>query len=188
MLWTALLAPAAAGAEPIDLRGEVNRGETIVHPFEHHGVQYEFRMAPIGSGWTVWLGEPIKRDRNFVTAATRPYHGINPAVIQGWHFRNADNTGPNEPGKGNVNAPQKERRFSFVLNAADYHAARESLEILLGPEERSDEEIAEANIRLKKLRKGFGVMWIEAIELGNLIEGEQAHIERLAFRVRLTWP
>jgi hypothetical protein len=37
---------------------------------------------------------------------------IPPREIDGWHFRNADNTGPNT---GDINAPQRERQFSFLL-------------------------------------------------------------------------
>lgn len=181
-------APGLAAADPLTLRGEVSRGETIVQPFEHHGAHYEFRLVPAGGGWTIWIGDPGHRDRNYVAVATPPFHGVNPAVIQGWHFRNADNTGPNEPGNGNVNAPQKERSFTFVLDSAGYQAAREAMEILLWPHGRSESEIEEAEARLAKIPRADGVLWIEALELGNLIEGEQAHIERMAFRISLNLP
>jgi len=177
-----------AAGDPLVLRGEVNRGDTIVHRFEHHGTQYEFRMVPAGGGWTVWVGDPARRDRNYVTAVTPPFRGVNPAVIQGWHFRNADNSGPNTPGKGHVNAPQKKRHFDFVLDGTGYQAAREAVEILLAPDSRPEAEIKEAETRLSKIPRANGVLWIEALELGNLTEGEQAHIERMAFRVLLYLP
>jgi len=183
-----IAATGFAAADPLVLRGEVSRGDTIVHQFEHHGTQYEFRMVPAGGGWTVWIGDPAQRDRNYVTAVTPPFRGVNPAVIQGWHFRSADNSGPNKPGNGNVNAPQKERRFAFVLDGAGYQAAREAVEILLAPDSRPAAEIKEAEIRLAKVPRANGVLWIEAMELGNLVEGEQAHIERMAFRIRLHLP
>lgn len=188
VLWLAIGAPGVAAADPMELRGEANRGETVIHPFEHRGALYEFRMVPAGGGWTIWIGDPMQRDRNYVTAVTLPLRGVNPAVVQGWHFRNADNTGPNKPGKGHVNAPQKKREFSFVLDSAAYQAAREASEILLRPDGIREDDLAEAEIRLKKVPKGYGVMWIEALELGNLVEGEQAHIERMAFRIRLSLP
>ncbi len=177
-----------AHADPMDLRGEVQRGDTIVHPFEHEGHKFEFRLVPVGHGWSIWVGDPIIRERNHVVVATPPYRGNNPAVIQGWHFRNADNSGPNNPGEGNVNAPGETRKFAFVLDGAGYQAAREALEILLWPEGRNKVEIQAAEERLKAVPKAWGVVEIEALELGNLVEGEQAWIERMAFRVRIDLP
>ena len=181
-------APGPAAADPLELRGEASRGDTIVHKFEHDGVKYEFRLAPLGGGWTVWIGDPMQRDRNYVTVVTPPYRGTNPAFIQGWHFRNKDNTGPNAPGPGNVNAPQKERRFSFVLDAAGYQAARAAVETILWPGELPEEKVKEAEDQLAAVPRANGVMWIEAVELGNLVQGEQAHIERIAFRLVLALP
>jgi hypothetical protein len=178
-----------AHADTIDLRGEVQRGDTIVHPFEHDGQMFEFRLAPLGYGWSIWVGDPMNRERNHVVVGTPPYRGINPAVIQGWHFRNADNTGPNKPGEGNVNAPGETRKFAFVLDGGGYQAAREALDILMWPEDRDNKDIQAAEERLKAVPKVWGIVEIEALELGNLIEGEQAWIDRLAFRVRLrVWP
>ena len=175
-------------ADALDLQGEVQRGDTIVHPFEHDGRKFEFRLLPMGQGWSVWIGDPMYRERNQVVVATPPFRGINPSVIQGWHFRNADNTGPNEPGEGNVNAPGKTREFAFVLNGADYLAAREALEILLWPDGRDEAEIQSAKKRLEDIPTAGAVIEIEALELGNLVRGEQAWIERMAFRLRIDLP
>ncbi len=175
-------------ADPLELRGEAQRGETVVHAFEHDGHSLEFRLVPMGHGWSVWIGDPMYRGRNNVIVATPPYRGINQAIIQGWHFRNADNTGPNEAGEDSVNAPGMTRTFAFVLDGAGYQAAREALEILMWPEDRDEAEIRAAEERLKALPKIDAVMEIEALELGNLVKGEQAWIERLAFRLRLSLP
>lgn len=175
-------------ADPLILQGEVQRGDTLVHPFEHDGRMFELRLVPIGLGWSVWIGDPMDRERNFVIVATPPYRGINPAVIQGWHFRNADNTGPNKPGDGNVNAPGATRKFAFVLDGAGYQAALESLEILMWPDGRGEPDILAAEERLQSLPKARVTMEIEALELGNLIKDEQAWIERMAFRMRITMP
>ncbi len=178
----------AAAADPLELRGEVSRGDTLVHRFDHDGAGYEFRLVPTGGGWTIWIGDPMQRDQNYVTAVTPPFRGINPAVIQGWHFRNRDNTGPNEPGDGNVNAPQMERRFAFVRDSAGYQAAQEALEVLLWPGERSEENVRNAENQLALVPRIEGAMRIEALELGNLVAGEQAHVERMAFRISLELP
>ena len=170
------------------LQGEIQRGDTIVHPFEHNGLMYEFRLVPVGHGWQIWVGDPRNRQRNHVVVATPPYRGINPAIVQGWHFRNADNSGPNIAGEGNVNAAQKTREFAFVLDGAGYQGAREALEILMWPEDRKEAEITDAEKRLAAIPKAQAALEIVALELGNLIKGEQAWIERLAFRMQINLP
>ncbi|UCH75119.1 MAG: hypothetical protein JSU82_04530 [Rhodospirillales bacterium] len=173
---------------PLDFSGEINRGNTLVHRFDYNGNQYEFRLIPTGGGWTIWISDPTQRDHNFVAPVTPPFRGPNHAIIEGWHFRNSDNTGPNEPGDGNLNAPQRERYFAFVLNEAGYQEARKALEILLWPNDRAQDEINGAETRLAMVPRLSGVLWIEALELGNLSRGAQAHMERMAFRVRLNLP
>ena len=170
------------------LQGEVQRGETIVHPFEYGGQTFVFRLVPVGHGWRIWVGDRMNRQRNYVAVVTPPYRGINPAVIQGWHFRNVDNSGPNKPGVGNVNAPQETRKFSFVLDSTGYQSAYEALDILLWPEGRGEADLKAAEKRLETVPKASAEMEIVALELGNLIEGEQAWIERLAFRMQIGLP
>jgi hypothetical protein len=177
-----------AQAEPMVLQGEVQRGETIVHPFEYGGQSFVFRLVPVGHGWRIWVGDRMNRQRNYVAVVTPPYRGINPAVIQGWHFRNADNSGPNKPGEGNVNAPQEIREFLFVLDTVGYQAAYEALEILMWPEGRGEADIVAAEQRLETIPKAQATLEIIALELGNLVTGEQAWIERLAFRVSIELP
>lgn len=99
---------SGASADIVSFDGAVARGEAFVHRFAHDGAAYEFRLAPVSHGWQIWVSDPAQPDLNFVAVATPPFRGINPARIEGWHFRNADNSGPNEPGDKNVNAPQME--------------------------------------------------------------------------------
>lgn len=187
-LFLGISANSFAADEQPELRGEISRGETMIHRFDHEGTAYEFRLVPTGGGWTIWIGDPAHRDHNYVAAATPPFRGINPAVVEGWHFRNSDNTGPNAPGQTNVNAPQKERRFFFARDEAGYQEAQEALEILLRPDGRPESEIRNAELRLTMVPRGEGTLWIDALELGNLTPGERAHIQRMAFRVRLQLP
>lgn len=177
-----------AAADPLILRGEVQRGDTVVHPFEHDGHMLEFRLVPAGQGWSIWINDPADRERNRVIVPTPPYDEIDPAVIEGWHFRNEGNTGPNKRGAGHVKAPGKTRNFTFVLDGSGYQAARESLGILMSPDGRSKAEIRQAEERLAAIPKSTGVLEIEALELGNLTEGEPAWIDRLAFRLRISLP
>ncbi len=59
-------------------------------------------------GWRVSV---LERESNDLVPAGPSGPDIKPRDIEGWHFRNADNTGPNS---GEINAPQLVRRFSFV--------------------------------------------------------------------------
>lgn len=177
-----------AGAGPLEFRGEISHGETLIYRFAYNSQPYEFRLVPIGGGWTIWIDRPAHRDRNYVAAVTPPFRGINPAVIQGWHFRGRRDPTDNEANEGKVNAPQKERHFAFVPDAAAYQEAEEALAILLRPEGRTEREMAAAQDRLAKVPRIEGVLRIEAIEFGNLADGEQTDIEQMAFSVRLELP
>lgn len=186
LLIAAFAGPAAA--DPLVMQGEAQRGETLIQPFKHDGHNYEFRLVPMGYGWSVWIGDPAYRDHNFVAVATPPYRGINPSVIQGWHFRNADNTGPNKSGEGNVNAPGREREMAFVLDSAGYQAAREAMAVLMQPSGKTEADIAAAEKRLKAVPRAGAVMEIQALELGNLVKGQKAWIDRMAFRLQINFP
>lgn len=204
MLFTALPAEAANGLGnaaaqgknglseapmPLEFGGEVARGDTVVHRFTHGDASFEFRLVPFSGGWTIWIGDPMRRERNYVAVATGPFHGVNPAVIDGWHFRNADNTGPNRPGEKNVNAPGMERSFAFVLDGAGYTAAFAARDIVLaGGAGGAAGATDAAGRRLADIPAGAGKLIIDALELGNLAPNQRAVIERMAFRVRLEFP
>lgn len=180
---------STARAESTTFHGEVAGGDTVVHRFEHKDQRFEFRLLPTRDGWIIWIGDPVDRDRNFVAAATPPFRGgVNPAVIQGWHFRNSDNTGPNAAGPKNVNAPQKRRDFAFVLNGEDFVRARQALDVLLWRKDRPAEEVAAAEAAFARIPKARGILQIEALELSNLVKGGRASIDRMAFTVTIDWP
>ncbi|MEQ8651678.1 MAG: hypothetical protein RIC87_04375 [Kiloniellales bacterium] len=69
-----------------------------------------FALMRAENGWSIRLYENDNIDQALdLTALTPPLGGVpNPRDIFGWHFRNADNTGPN---LGDVNAPQALRAF-----------------------------------------------------------------------------
>ncbi len=103
----------------------------------------------------------------------------------GWHFRDADNSGPNAAGPKNVNAPQEVRGFRFVLNNQDHDDAMAALRRLLwGPVESEDVGLQLRNQR-RELAKGEGRLVITDMTLGNLATGETARFERMAFTVQL---
>lgn len=177
----------ASKAPPlVEFGGEVARGDTLVHRFKHGDASFEFRLVPLAGGWTIWIGDPARRDSNFVAVATGPLHGVNPAVIDGWHFRNADNTGPNEPGEKNVNAPGMERGFAFVLDAAGYGMAFAAREIALAGSVDGTAEQPQQS--LPETPTATGKLTIRALELGNLAPNQRAVVDRMAFVVSLQFP
>ena len=140
--------------------GRVVRGERFVRTIAK---DLSFDLVPIAFGWEIVVRAPSRPDEN-VARLTPPFHFVpNPRYIEGWHFRNADNTGPND---GSVNAPQTERKFMFSPKLA------RSIQYPPGQE---DVAIVQAD--------GRGVLTIIELHLGNLIPGERAHIESMTFRV-----
>jgi len=188
VITAALLVASATRADVVSFDGKVQRSDTFVHRFSHDATTYEFRLVPVSHGWQIWIGDPAQRKLNYVTVATPPFRGINSTQIEGWHFRNVDNTAPNEPGTGNVNAPQRERWFAFTPDDASHLVAADALEILLWPNRRQAAEIDAAKKRFRQIPKIKGLLQIEALELGNLTAAERAWIERMAFSVSIDLP
>jgi len=91
------------------LTGRVARGQSLRQPF---GPGFTFALHSIESGWAIGIYD--RRQVVDISRLTPPFHFVpNPRSIEGWHLRNAANTGPNEAGPGNVNAPGLVREFWF---------------------------------------------------------------------------
>jgi hypothetical protein len=143
-----------------------------------------FRLTPEVLGWTIGVVAARRPDEDFVAVATPPYRGINHRYLEGWHFRNRANTGPNE---GDVNAPQHERDFAFVLNHADYQRAAQALDGLLwGAKPQAD--VQRMQDTLDAVARGRGLLRITDSTLGNLVPGAQAWFESMSFDVELCRP
>lgn len=72
------------------------------------GFGWTFQLAAAPHGWVINV---LDESGYNLALATLPVHGdTNPRFLYGWHFRNASHTGPNV---GDVNAPQRERRFTL---------------------------------------------------------------------------
>lgn len=129
------------------------------------------RLAPDAEGW--FLQVTMKgREKEDLSRLTPPWHFVpNPREIEGWHFRNADNTGPND---GSVNAPQELREFFFspaVGREVDYSGSATSAE------------------DVEKARSfGRGWFYIESYRLAPPRRGERAAFETMTFSACLTWP
>lgn len=162
--------------------GKVSRNQMFEQPISQ---DIYFRLWPISHGWEIWIGKKAQPYDSYVAVVTPPYHGMNARFIEGWHFRNSDNTGPNEPGEKLVNAPQKERRFSFILSEKDFQIAYAALSPELLPSEKEREQVLAA---AEKLEPYDGKLTITGLKLGNLVLGEKAWIESMDFEIELSLP
>ncbi len=163
----------------IKFKGAVSRGQIFEKEISNDLV---FRLDQSGQDWGIWIGDKSETNHDFSALATPPFHGMNSSYIEGWHFRNSDNSGPNEAGEKNVNAPQHERRFCFFLNEADYQIAYyyRNDQLL-----SSDEERHEIQEKFRSLEAKAGTLNITHLELGNLLINERAWIEHMKFEVEL---
>lgn len=162
------------------------RGTAYAHPIT---AELEFRLVPIEYGWLIWIGHPARPDANYAAIVTPPFHGPNPLVIEGWHLRNADNSGPNAPGEKNVNVPQETRSFVFALNSGDYARAQDALDLMLWPQpHHSEAEIRLARESWEAIDRAEGVFTITGSALGNLVVDERAWFDRMRFSVELRLP
>jgi hypothetical protein len=153
------------------LKGEITKGERFEAPF---GSRFRLILNPTPHGWLLVIRD--ERGDEDIARLTPPWHGVpNPREIEGWHFRNADNTGPNEAGEGNVNAPGNEREFIFspaVGRTVDGPDARK----------KPDHEDVEA-VR----QNGQGVFKIVEYLLVDLKPKKQAGFQWIRFEVELSW-
>lgn len=112
-----LAAPAQAADKPdFKFSGTVKAGASYSHSLPHG---LSFNLTPTDKGWQIEVHDketPPQGQLSNLAAATLPLHGVNATQLEGWHFRNADNTAPND---GSVNTPQEERNFDFVTTLAD---------------------------------------------------------------------
>lgn len=149
-------------------RGEVRRGDRFS---QVTGAGWVVRLEPIEYGWALHVSTS-DRPAEDLSRLTPPWHFLpNPREIEGWHFRNADNTGPND---GSVNAPGSQREFIFspaIGRGIDYAG--------------SGTEAADVD-RVRSFGRGW--LFIESFGLTAPRAGERAALEALTFVVCLTWP
>lgn len=144
---------------PIDsliFSGIIEAGQTLEHAF---GDSLVFQLAPISAGWEIVVRD-LRRPTENQARLTPPLHFVpNPRDIEGWHFRNEPNTGPND---GSVNAPQEVCEFVF--------SPKVGISIESPLTQQSFEQIRE---------DGQGILTITNLDLDNLIPGERASIKSL---------
>lgn len=159
-------APAGRAAEQIE--GRVKAGQRFREPTPSGWV---VSLVPTEHGWHLRVGALNKGDDNYARL-TPPWHFVpNATEIDGWHFRNLDNTGPND---GSVNAPGNMRRIIFspqVGHGIEYNGSA-----------TPQEDVAAVR------EFGQGWLYIDEYQLTPVGRGTQASFESLAFTVCLTWP
>lgn len=149
--------------------GEVKAGEEFSHQF---GSMYQLRLLPQPLGWLLSITEDSRLED--LSRLTPPWHGSpNPRELEGWHLRNSENTGPNEPGAKNINAPGLEREFIFSPEVG---------RTIDGPNRTAKPTTAEV---AKITAFGKGTLSILDYRLTSLEPYRQAGFEWLKFKVDL---
>jgi hypothetical protein len=171
-----------ANSKVLRFSGDVRRGERFSRAISG---SLRFLLDPDPTdGWRI---EVVGADstRDYVWVVTPPYRGVNDAVIQAWHFRNAENSGPND---GSVNAPRDKRGFSFVTRAPDLAKCAEAVDRLLWAAGNSDASLDSAQAVLDDVTHGEGMLTIGDMKLGGLGPGLDPWIESMHFAVELDLP
>lgn len=157
---------APSGYDSLVITGTLRAGETLRAPF---GTEYHFVLAPNQYGWVVEVRQRGREEN--LARLTPPWHFVpNPRYLEGWHFRNASNTAPND---GSVNAPQETREFFFspeVGRSLEYEGSGTPASVV--DQVRS---FGRGEINLTKYR------------LTPVNEGERASFEEISFDVCLIW-
>ena len=148
-------------------QGSVKKGQ----PYRHDlwgGLRLE--LEPTDFGWDIKVRDTTRAAED-LAGLTPPFHFVpNPTDIEGWHFRNKANTGPN---KGDVNAPMEERDFIFSREVG------RSIQPAGHEGEITEEEVDRVR------DAGRGVLTIDDIVLTAPRPGEKAGIESMRFTVAI---
>jgi len=168
---------------PIRLHGEVHRSEKFEKEI---GRGLVFRLAPSEFGWDIEVGPKDSTD-NYMDCVNEPLHGITPFQIEGWLFRNDDNTAQRKPSEMLTPGIGEKREFQFVFTAADEAKSCADLEKM---EHNWDEKATEpmpASRLFGALAGGDGSVTITHMTLGNLKPGAQAWIESMQFEATFSF-
>ncbi len=150
--------------QQFNFKGTVKAGERFEKRF---GNDFIFKLKPWEFGWLIQVYEQGREDN--LSELTPSIHFTNPCWIEGWHFRNEENTKAN---RGEVNAPQYEREFIF------------------SPEADRTFDIHSVTMEDVKRFKSFGsgVLYIDKLKLSPPERGHQANILEMQFHCALSFP
>jgi hypothetical protein len=168
---------------PLRLHGEVHRTEKFEKEI---GRRLVFRLAPGEFGWDIEVGPKDSAD-NFMDCVNEPLHGITPFQIEGWLFRNDDNTAPRKASEMLTPGIGEKREFKFVLTAADEAKSCADVEKMEYNYDEKDPEHMAATKRFGMYAGGDGSVTITSMTLGNLKPGVQAWIESMQFEATFSF-
>jgi len=148
-------------------QGAVKRGERFRRDL-WDGLRLE--LDPTDLGWDIVVRDTTRPEED-LARLTPPFHLMpNPTDIEGWHFRNQANSGPNQ---GDVNAPQRNRWFIFSREVG------RSIQPAGAETQVTEEEVARVGAQ------GRGALTIEEMVLTPPKPGERAGIESMRFTVAI---
>jgi hypothetical protein len=127
-------------------------------------------LDPTEGGWEICIRDSTRPSED-LARLTPPFHFVpNPRDIEGWHFRNRANTGPNQ---GDVNAPQRSRWFIFSRDVG------RSIQPADSAGEVTEDEVERVGAW------GRGALDIEDLVLTPPKPGEKAGIQSMRFKVAI---
>jgi hypothetical protein len=165
------------------LHGEVHRSEKFEREI---GRGLVFRLVPDEYGWDIEVGPKGGAD-NYMDCLNEPLHGITPYQIEGWLFRNADNTTPLKPSELLTPGIGEKREFQFVLTADDRARSCADLDRMEHIYDEKDPERIAATNRFGTYAGGDGFVTITSMTLGNLKPGARASIESMRFEATFSF-
>ena len=161
-------APACKGDSVHDaasFSGKLARGERLSRKMRGGWI---LNLTPDESGWFISVGMKGREDED-ISRITIPWHFMNARGLDGWHFRNAANTTPND---GSVNAPGRMREFIF--------SPRVGRDLEPGGTSGMAEVEAVAAF-------GKGWVFLNDYALSPPKEGERASFTKIGFTACLLW-
>jgi hypothetical protein len=160
----------------IRIHGDVRRSKKFEAEI---GQGLVFRLVPGEYGWTVEVGPKDSND-DYMDCVNGPHHGITLYHIEGWQFRNDDNTALLKASELKTPGVGEKREFQFVLTSTDESKACAELEKM---ESKPDERLAgiATTNRFDTYAGGNGSLIITSMTLGNLKPGSHAWIETMSF-------
>jgi hypothetical protein len=152
----------------IEFSGSIKAGQRFEHPF---GDRFIFALEPMQYGWGISVCEKGREEN--LAGLTLPLHGPNPTEIEGWHFRNEDNTDSGNDHSDMMSSDDREFIFSPEVGKT-----------INAPE--STNEITEDDIdRIEAF--GQGELKIKRLKLSPPQLHGTASIEQMNFDCKLTW-
>jgi hypothetical protein len=169
--------------------GHVARGQVYTHEIVK-GLIFCLRPNTLfhkNDGWKIVINDTMddNGEAGFNGIVTPPFHGTNAIDIEGSDFRNDKNTAEND---GSGNAPQKIRKFNFVLNRSDFEKVWSAHRCVMWHECENGLTQNEAGKIIATAPKSLGVLIITNFELGNLISNDHAWFESMDFEVKIYLP